>query len=75
MSHDKIEQVLIGIPASPGICHGPAVLFSEGHLNLPCYSISPENIKNEERRLDSAVVATRKEILEIRKKVSSTFET
>ena len=73
MSHDKIEQVLIGIPASPGICHGPAVLFSEGHLNLPCYSISPENIKNEERRLDSAWVATRKEILEIRKKVSSTL--
>ena len=35
MSHDKTEQVLMGIPASPGICHGTAVLFSEGHLNVP----------------------------------------
>ena len=73
MSHDKTEQVLMGIPASPGICHGTAVLFSEGHLNVPCYSISPEDIKNEESRLDSALVATRKEILEIRKKVFSTL--
>ena len=73
MTDHTIEQVIKGIPASPGICHGPVLLLSEGHIEIPCYAIDEVDLKNEENRLDAALVSTRKEILEIRKKVSSTL--
>jgi phosphotransferase system enzyme I (PtsI) len=73
MTDHTIEQVIKGIPASPGICHGPVLLLSEGHIEIPCYAIDEVDLKNEEKRLDAALVATRKEILEIRQKVSSTL--
>jgi phosphotransferase system enzyme I (PtsI) len=73
MTDHTIEQVIKGIPASPGICHGPVLLLSEGHIEIPCYPIDEVDLKNEEKRLDAALVATRKEILEIRQKVSSTL--
>lgn len=73
MKNKHIECILKGVPASPGICHGPAMLLSEGQLEIPCYAIDAESIKSEVQRLEAALVITRKEILEIRKKVSATL--
>ncbi len=73
MTSNNTERVLIGIAASPGICHGPAVLFSEGQIDIPFYSVSSEQVASETERLEMAIIATREEIIQIRKKVSATL--
>lgn len=73
MTSQNNERVLIGIAASPGICHGPAVHFSQGQVEIPCYSITQEQVASETERLEVSIIATREEIIHIRKKVSATL--
>jgi len=44
-------QLLQGIPASPGIAIGHAVLLDRGRLSFEKYHISPEQISSEQARL------------------------
>ena len=67
------EIILKGIPASPGICHGFAMLFSQGHIDIPCYVIESEKIESETKRFEQALISTRTEIIQIRDKVSKSL--
>ena len=73
MNPNTREILLKGIPASPGICHGPAMLFSQGQIDVPSYSISEEEIESETKRLEEALLATRTEIVNIREQVSQSL--
>lgn len=73
MNPNTREILLKGIPASPGICHGPAMLFSQGQIDVPSYSISEDEIESEAKRLEEALLATRTEIVNIREQVSQSL--
>ena len=73
MNPNTREILLKGIPASPGICHGPAMLFSQGQIDVPSYSISEDEIESETKRLEEALLATRTEIVNIREQVSQSL--
>ena len=47
MANTPKEIVLKGIPASPGICHGNATLFAQINIDIPLYTISPDQIQKK----------------------------
>lgn len=73
MDTNLTEIVLKGIPASPGICHGNAMLFAQNHVEIPIYDLHPEDIAKEKERFEKALIATRGEIIEIRDQVSKSL--
>lgn len=73
MDTNLTEIVLKGIPASPGICHGNAMLFAQNHVEIPIYDLHPEDIAKEKERFEKALIATREEIIEIRDQVSKSL--
>ena len=73
MANTPKEIVLKGIPASPGICHGSATLFTQINIDIPLYTISPDQIQKEKERFEKAIISTREEILLIRNKVSKSL--
>ena len=70
--HSK-EIVLKGIPASPGICHGDAMLFAQINIDVPLYRISENEVSVEKERFQKAILATREEIIQIRDQVSNSL--
>ncbi|MCM8766251.1 MAG: PEP-utilizing enzyme, partial [Candidatus Omnitrophica bacterium] len=66
----KEEKILKGIPASPGIAMGQAFLMEMEEPTVPRRQISDEDLPNEIARLEDALIQTRKEILEIQKKIA-----
>ncbi|MCX6935376.1 MAG: phosphoenolpyruvate--protein phosphotransferase [Verrucomicrobia bacterium] len=64
------EFRLAGIPASPGVATGQLVIFS--HEELPVHStpIAEEQIEDEMRRLEVALLKTREQIQKIKKQLA-----
>ena len=73
MANNSKEVVLKGIPASPGICHGFAMLFAQINIDIPVYDISEDEISIEKERFEKAIIATREEIIQIRDQVSNSL--
>jgi len=73
MTNNSKEVVLKGIPASPGICHGFAMLFAQINIDIPVYDISEDGISIEKERFEKAIIATREEIIQIRDQVSNSL--
>lgn len=61
----KVEIVLKGIPASPGIAIGPAFLFQKHAPTIFEKSIELNEIQREIERLEQAVARSRKELSKI----------
>jgi phosphotransferase system enzyme I (PtsI) len=70
MTTKKKELVLKGIPASPGITIGKVFLFGREQYVIPRRMIREDLIQNEIRRFKDALVQTKNEILEIKKRIS-----
>jgi len=66
----KKEIVLKGIPASPGIVSGKAFLYGREQYTISRRAISDSQIQNEIKRFKDALVQTKSEILEIKKRIS-----
>ncbi len=66
----KKEIVLKGIPASPGIVAGKAFLFGREQYSISRRAIKEDQIANEIKRFKEALVQTKNEILEIKKRIS-----
>ena len=49
------------------------MLFSQGQIDVPSYSISEDEIESETKRLEEALLATRTEIVNIREQVSQSL--
>lgn len=73
MTNQSKEIVLKGIPASPGICHGDAMLFAQINIDVPLYRISEDEVSLERERFQKAILATREEIIQIRDQVSNSL--
>lgn len=73
MANNSKEIVLKGIPASPGICHGFAMLVAQINIDIPVYDISEDGISIEKERFEKAIIATREEIIQIRDQVSNSL--
>ena len=73
MNNINKEVILKGIPASPGICHGNAMLFYQGNIDIPSYTITADEVDSEISRFEKALIDTRSEILNIRNKVSNSL--
>ena len=73
MTDHAKEIVLKGIPASPGICHGDAMLFAQINIDVPLYRISENEVSVEKERFQKAILATREEIIQIRDQVSNSL--
>ena len=71
--HTKEEIVLQGVAASPGVAHGPALVYLQKKLDVPCYDLKEEKVEAEIERFDQSILETRKEITEIRNKIAASL--
>jgi phosphotransferase system enzyme I (PtsI) len=70
---ESTEVLLKGIPASPGVAHGTALVYLQNKLEVPCYTIEEHMIDSEMDRLDQALLETRAEITAVRNKVAESL--
>ncbi len=66
----KKETILKGIPASPGIVIGKAFLFGREQYAIPRRSVREDQVPDEIKRFKDALVQTKNEIVEIKKRIS-----
>lgn len=67
------EIILEGIAASPGVAHGPALVYLQKQLDVPCYDVDESAVERELERFDRAILGTRAEITTIRDKIALTL--
>ncbi|MDR2863661.1 MAG: phosphoenolpyruvate--protein phosphotransferase [Puniceicoccales bacterium] len=58
----KQEILIRGIAAAPGIAQGPAFVFLQDGLDVPCYPVEEAALSGEIGRFEQALLATRKQI-------------
>lgn len=75
MSNDnKREEIILqGIAASPGVTHGPALVYLQKKLDVPCYDLKEMAVDAEIDRFDQAILETRKEITAVRNKIADSL--
>ncbi|MFA4981002.1 MAG: phosphoenolpyruvate--protein phosphotransferase [Candidatus Omnitrophota bacterium] len=66
----KKETALKGIPASPGITIGKAFLFGREQYTISRRNIKDEHIPSEIKRFKDALIQTKNEIIDIKKRIS-----
>ena len=64
------ELTLRGIPVSGGVCRGKVFVLGGGLEPLPHRKIGPDDVAGEIARLETALVRTRNQIVEIQRRVS-----
>ena len=68
-SEEKLEKRFQGVPVSQGISHFPALVhYTEDEEILP-RSVQEEELSSEIARFESALIATRVELLEIQRRI------
>ena len=66
----KKEIVLKGIPASPGVVSGKVFLYGREQYTISRRGIKEEHVQNEIKRFKDALLQTKQEILDIKKRIS-----
>jgi phosphotransferase system enzyme I (PtsI) len=64
------ELMLFGIPASPGIAHGPVFRFLHDEVSVATYEVTEADQDEEVKRFLQALEVTKSEIREIREDVA-----
>jgi len=64
------EIVLKGIPAAPGIAYGPSFILDKGEFIVPKRSISSSEIDSEIARFEEAINNARREIHNLKSKIT-----
>ena len=67
---DAAQNILKGVPASDGIAIGPAFLLDSEEVAVHKQQIPTSAVPQEIARFEEALLQTRKEILDIQKKIS-----
>ena len=67
------ELMLFGIPASPGIAHGPVFRFLHDEVQVATYNVSESDQEEEIKRFLEALEMTKSEIKEIRHDVAKSL--
>lgn len=65
------ETVFSGLPIAPGVAHGPVCLLGQSDFSIPETHISEGEIAKNVQRFQDALVRTRKDVIEVRDKVSA----
>jgi len=63
------EKILRGIPVSPGVCRGLLMVLSDSSKSIPRREVPESDLGAERARLEAALVETRRQILEIQRRV------
>ncbi len=63
------EIIFRGIPVSAGVCRGKILVLGKSHAAVPRRDIT--DVGEEINRLEKALIATRQQILDVQRKVSS----
>ncbi len=71
----KTETRFRGIGVAPGIAHAPIVLHWDDDEEVPDREISAADLPSEIARFESALIATRAELLEIQQKIADAIGT
>lgn len=66
----KKEIILKGIPASPGIVSGKVFLYGREQYTIARRLVKDDQIQNEIKRFKDALLQTKNEILDIKKRIS-----
>ncbi len=69
-SRGQTETVIRGIAASRGIAYGQVFLYLQSELEVPRYQVEPAKRIGEIARFEQALVATRRQIAQVRQQVS-----
>jgi phosphotransferase system enzyme I (PtsI) len=67
----KGERVFRGIPVSAGVSRGKILVLGKAHAAVPKREMAAAQLAEEVNRLETALVLTRHQILEVQRKVSS----
>jgi len=70
VSEENKEIILNGIPAAPGVVHGPAFVFQHRELDVPVYRVPEERVEQEKARFEKALLETRAQILKVRQEIA-----
>jgi phosphotransferase system enzyme I (PtsI) len=68
------RQVLSGIAASPGVAVGKVCLINRAHVHVPRRHVALDEVAVEELRLHDAIVASRRELEDIRARIETAAE-
>jgi phosphoenolpyruvate-protein phosphotransferase (PTS system enzyme I) len=71
----KQETRLQGVPVAPGIAHGRVIVHWLDDEEIPFRNISGEELPEEIARFESALIATRAELLEIQQRIADAIGT
>jgi len=69
-AHASKEVTSRGIPVSPGVCRGRAVVLRPVNTKIPKRELEETEIKSEILRLENAMVQTRQQIYEVQRRVT-----
>jgi phosphoenolpyruvate-protein phosphotransferase (PTS system enzyme I) len=69
-SEEKVEKRFQGIGVAPGIAHAQVVIHWVDDEEIPLRDISSEELPEEIARFESALIATRAELLEIQQRIA-----
>ena len=65
------ERVFRGIPVSGGVCQGPVLVLGKATECVPNHPVSEEELPGELDRLEKAIIQTRRQIIEVQRKVDA----
>ena len=68
------EQRFTGIPVAPGIAHCAVMVQWEEDEEIALRKIEPHELPEEIARFESALIATRAELLEIQQRIVKEYE-
>jgi phosphotransferase system enzyme I (PtsI) len=68
------EVVFHGIPVSAGVCRGRILVLNRAHLALPEAGITEEQVPDELKRLERALIRTRQQLVQIQSRVSAAMD-
>jgi len=69
VSDNTAEITLKGIPAAPGVSHGPAFVFIHREIEVPLYKIDKEHWEDEKKRFEKALINTRSQVSKVRREI------
>src|SRR5437879_2972113 len=65
------EKVLRGIPVSEGVCRDRIIVLGKPHDSIPRHEIPEAELPQEIQRLERALTQTRRQILDVQRKVAN----
>jgi phosphotransferase system enzyme I (PtsI) len=66
----QAERRFHGVGVSPGIARGPVFVHRPDDDDPPFHRVAPEELPNEIQRFEAALLATRRQILELQERIS-----